>query len=997
MTDTSVAPYFDDFDEDKGFHRLLFRPGRAVQARELTQLQTILQNQITRFGQNIFVDGTVVIPGGVSVDDKYEYITVQETDVSDLVAGATIVGNTSSLIATVLQIVEVEGGDPATIYVRYTGGGSGEGGRFQDGETLTYTNLDLSGGTFTASASDAAGVGTRVVLDKGVYFIKGFFAAAPSQALIVEKYGVPVGIQEVGLIAEEEIITSADDSSLLDNANGSSNFNAPGADRLKISLTMTKKDDITDTAGNVADDYFTIVKLDGTEIIEALTRSRYALLGDELARRTYDESGNYTVDPFIGSITEDPDDETKLILTVDPGKAYVRGYEVTKTVSTNISIDKALDTSLVANTKVPTPIGSYVRTAAPTGLPALDTFAQVNLLDASDATIGTARVRGAYRESGSIYRFYLFMVSMNPTKTFNQVRKLSSSPFTVTLVGPDNVALSTNTAVLQEASASALLFPLANPRGQSIEDITVRIQRMVDFTASGGGTATLDTGSATITWEATSEWIIVRTDTGAVVSPTIAAAGSQTIGLTGLAAGVAHRAYALADRTATGTNARTKTLTSVVDETVTPDGDDIVTLANHDIFAVLSVVDDTTSEDITSRYTLDNGQRDTFYGLGRLILKTGQTAPAGDVLVTYDYFEHGSGAYFNVDSYNSLVSSPSYDYGDIPVHTLSNGTDIRLSDCFDFRPRINDAGTGFSGTGALVNELPQPNQTIQADIDYYVPRIDVVHLAPNGEFGVTQGVPSFDPQIPAYPNTVMPIYVLSLNAGTLDETDLRARFIENRRYTMRDIGAIEKRVAKVEEWTTLSLLESDTASLTVLDNDGNTRFKSGFFVDNFSDHSFSANWLPEYRASIDPRSGELRASFHEGNAPISYVDGDSSGVVLVDDFVMLSYTSSSLIEQRLASSTVNVNPYSVITGIGSVRLSPASDEWRDVVTVTNPTTVQTIPNVNPDLGANWNNWLWGWAGSATINPQVLPIISGVSPDSEIVGGISFRNRLANLV
>ena len=56
-------PYFDDFNEDKNFHRILFKPGVAVQARELTQLQTILQNQIERFGDHTFENGSRVLGG----------------------------------------------------------------------------------------------------------------------------------------------------------------------------------------------------------------------------------------------------------------------------------------------------------------------------------------------------------------------------------------------------------------------------------------------------------------------------------------------------------------------------------------------------------------------------------------------------------------------------------------------------------------------------------------------------------------------------------------------------------------------------------------------------------------------------------------------------------------------------------------------------------------------------------------------------------------------
>ena len=64
----NVAPYFDDFNEDNNFVRTLFRPGFAIQARELTQLQSVLQNQIERHGNHIFKDGAMVIPCQISLD-----------------------------------------------------------------------------------------------------------------------------------------------------------------------------------------------------------------------------------------------------------------------------------------------------------------------------------------------------------------------------------------------------------------------------------------------------------------------------------------------------------------------------------------------------------------------------------------------------------------------------------------------------------------------------------------------------------------------------------------------------------------------------------------------------------------------------------------------------------------------------------------------------------------------------------------------------------------
>ena len=70
-TDLNISPYYDDFDSNKNFYKVLFNPGRPVQARELTTLQSILQNQIESFGSNIFKEGSVVIPGNIAYDGQF--------------------------------------------------------------------------------------------------------------------------------------------------------------------------------------------------------------------------------------------------------------------------------------------------------------------------------------------------------------------------------------------------------------------------------------------------------------------------------------------------------------------------------------------------------------------------------------------------------------------------------------------------------------------------------------------------------------------------------------------------------------------------------------------------------------------------------------------------------------------------------------------------------------------------------------------------------------
>jgi hypothetical protein len=106
---------------------------------------------------------------------------------------------------------------------------------------------------------------------------------------------------------------------------------------------------------------------------------------------------------------------------------------------------------------------------------------------------------------------------------------------------------------------------------------------------------------------------------------------------------------------------------------------------------------------------------------------------------------------------------------------------------------------------------------------------------------------------------------------------------------------------------------------------------------------------------------------------------------------MLSYTEEPIVVQPLASSTINVNPYSVITNIGILNISPESDEWRDVETETIPVIVQPTPVVNPRQENNWDNWRWNWAGTGIVNPIQNDVIDVWAPDPGGAGGRIWDN------
>ena len=124
-TDFNVSPYFDDFTEDKKFHRVMYRPAFAVQARELTTQQSILQNQIEQFGDHMFKHGAMVIPGQISFDTNYFAVKLTSFNGTlSLYNANTITGGTSGVVADVVGFVATDGTDPDTLFVKYRNSGT---------------------------------------------------------------------------------------------------------------------------------------------------------------------------------------------------------------------------------------------------------------------------------------------------------------------------------------------------------------------------------------------------------------------------------------------------------------------------------------------------------------------------------------------------------------------------------------------------------------------------------------------------------------------------------------------------------------------------------------------------------------------------------------------------------------------------------------------------------------------------------------------------------
>ena len=161
----------------------------------------------------------------------------------------------------------------------------------------------------------------------------------------------------------------------------------------------------------------------------------------------------------------------------------------------------------------------------------------------------------------------------------------------------------------------------------------------------------------------------------------------------------------------------------------------------------------TSHTNITDRFELDNGQRDNYYDVGRIKLKPGKLIPSGRLLIQFDFFSHGSGDYFDVDSYSGVV-----DYEDIPSYTSdTTGEIFQLRDCLDFRPRVDDDSTvnsgnvdrSYDGSGASDCDVVEFNSDITTDFEFFLKRIDKLFLTRSGEFKISKGSSSLIPEPPS--------------------------------------------------------------------------------------------------------------------------------------------------------------------------------------------------------------------------------------------------------
>ena len=1112
-TNFNVAPYFDDFDANNNFYRVLFKPSVAVQARELTQMQTILQDQIDKFGRHVFKDGSVVEGCTLNFDDNYAYIKIRDqyangavVNVSDYVGYKLVsTGNLQAQIVNYFSGLESSEPDLNTFYVRYLNSAlyanNAPQKTFDASDTLSIKTSDdilVANVTVASAAYSPIGVGYATSVSEGTVFKKGFFIRVEPHTIVLSKYNNNPGDVIVGFITNENIVTADAQPSLYDNAVGSPNYTAPGANRLRLTANLvyrTADNTSVTAASSNTSNFFTLASFNGGKPVITYTDPQYNVLQDQMARRTYEESGDYIVDPFELSTAANTSNTQNVILEVDSGIGYVRGYRVEFINKNRVNLRKGIDERIFPNQITTANYGNYVIVNEFCGAFDTKNLAVVNLYStasshltlgdfegatAPSGLIGNARVRDVQYISGTPgtpsaqYKIYLFDINITAGGfSFADVKSLY-------LASPKAYAdpvLVSGEAQLLDTAIDNLVFPLGASAVKTINttatSFVYRSSSNTSFSSTDGlATVSLGTdqfnvsGSLSESNEARFVVVAISNGQSAALTGNVAAdtatsnlVGTSTTFSTDYVAGdyvkygnvsttEVRRVLSVTNATHMVLNAAPSfTNTSVNHYRFIPKGSTIsferndaayinvtsttsatfqigfTPTTNIDAYAYYDVyrgnavpaakainksryvkiranthpagtrgpwclglpdvtkikavyqgtlTPPNTNPDKVSSFTLDNGQRGGYYGLSYLYAAPGYTLGANDVLlVELDHYTYSTGSgigYFGINSYpiddantantNAIVTA------EVPLYTTKNGLVYDLRDCIDFRP-VSDATV--SNTDIANNSFVNPSSTqtlvsgagaytISPDSNfitaftYYLGRKDKVVLSPQGKLTVVEGNPATIPNSPRDIDGSMTLGTLIIPPyPSLSQDDVRTYnrkdysiaidLQQNRRYTMRDIGIMDKKFARLEYYTSLNLLEASAKTLVVKDDVGAERFKNGFVVDPFRGFTIADTQNQEFKAAIDLKQQELAPRISRTYIDVDFDAANSTNVTKTGDLITLTSTSVPYIQQPFASKFRNCVENIIYVWNGNIKLTPDGDAQPDV-------------DINPDVVGN---------------------------------------------
>ena len=1086
-TNLNTAPYHDDYDENNGFERILYRPGFSVQARELNQMQTIVNKQQERIANYFFNDGDTLSGGNLVVNTDVIAYTLTG-DLATIIAGSEItVGIKRS------RVVHKESDKLYCVTITQT---------FAVAEVLDQGN------NITVSAVSPASV---VSVEKGVFYIGGFPLVCQSQTIVLSETSATPSAK-IGFVVNSEIITENHEElgeALGDNSLGSSNTRAPGAHRLQATLVLSKRglNEVTTTD--------TFIEL--TRLVNGLL-NRYEVdkfateFGKRLAHRTFEESGNYIIEPFELFINTrvGAGNDAKFPVDIIGGQAYVRGFEYNGFGKRTIDVLPAIDTEAVQGSHDISPtFGNYVICESPgnqtnfaaivltpdiANQPVIELHCSTTILNTENTTqIGTAKVVALQPHVDETIRAYLRDETYTPiTGTFAGAQDGTTDPILTTDLSnaiPDRAYVDMNIQIdghvyriidsyvdtdpnpnvlklqisgaLRTAVDSTTTFNILPEKG-NIKSLAILVTGDADFITwkadvaaseiENNRTIFRDTGGSSLLFPFPVEYVsnvannfsywtidkvssasnsysasdetfypgtevsasaftrylnnyfglitsgdnrgeIMEFTEGNLTSGTLTLESDKVIDATDtvdifrvVQQSVAIKNKALRESTSGSADLSTAT-TGVL---FVADPEDIISLLQADVIHINKICEvgsltdfdvadastytdyyDDEDIDVTDKYILDNGQRDFIYDHAAIILKSGETVDNA-IAIHFSYFDtDASAGIFSVNSYSGIG------YANIPSYTsLAEQITYRLSDVLDFRPvRLSDDNNGDAVYSSVVlpdTSFPIGSPSDGIDYSFYLGRKDLIALEPNGDINVIEGLPARDPESPEGTDTSMSLFELSLRPFTGIREDISVARFAHKRYTMSEIGKMDRRIRELEELIRISSKTLDQAAASSGRIGGVARDIEDIVVT----HNNGDTENVDYDGAYDYRHRYFRPSFDVDFTPFDVEDINISGTLEAYDNTdevsdgtdeaiavqMLPYATEAFINQAAYN-----DHFRILSGVagggynGYAKITLRNHPWYDRGT-TPDIQIKDLGWLNKGFGSEWDEWSIRWTG-----------------------------------
>jgi len=1006
-------PYYDDYSLSSGYLKSLFKPGYAVQARELTQVQSMLQSQIEHFGSHIFKNGSIVLGGEIG-ESTAHYVRVSEADT---------LSNISELVGKdLLKVIMNDEGieirtDKLGKIIHTLESTKKVDGTLEDNQIIIYQPLsvysiaeneklrvsDIGNSDFTPASDGVGDVnGTdaiQISVAEGIFYVDGYFVYSSAQTTIpyianvdgIRIFSNPTAT--VGFRIDKTIINATQDETLRDPAAGFYNFNAPGSDRFKINLVM-KFETFTALAGDASNLVFTsesfleLVRIVGGNTTKKVLYSEYSEIEEALARRTYDESGHYTVTTPKIRIVEHgiafaPADADKFAVGIEPHKSYVSGFEIDTQSTLFLSADKARDIHKVVSEPFDTILGNYFVIKEETSYignywhadhedgPAVRLVRgdRYEIQDSAGSSLGYCNVLGL-RVVTDEYRLYAHNISTLPDKNITNSAKLCPLGGAGVAIGELPLYIDTVDGAVGPHSPNirSLLFPTASNGTISEGGLTGPTQLNTQIHRTFNATSSEPVYEGNTTHEFLSDYtvsgingnpIIIRSlsngadaaiDTNAEVvlgsdnrievtfNPPITGEGSYSILYDAV----------LIPSTDLKPTVRSKVRESKVDTDITSSTTKNINgklyvefkLVQADIIDLTQVSDNNSGGDdggsvIDPLYIiLDNGQRQHAYNSGLVYVEEASLVKISEeykISVTYDYYEHSGFGPVTPESYPTDI-----DYEDIPSFTdPDSGRFYRLQNYIDYRP-VQEANYEwtFSHSNPYLYGTPIHMAGAFISYDSYLPRTDTVVI--DGEdrsLKIVRGVPGVIDDSPNISPNDMSLYNIDISPYVFDlSKDIKTRFVSNNRFTMKQIGQLKTENDIRYRADIYNSLHSSALSLVnSWQLDGETSFpdQNAILVDDMTGHGFADVMDRSHNCSMDSSIGAVRPPITQKPHNVALTTGNLN---ISDDGIItfgLSDNNHIALRQKEGTGSVSTNSFGEVDYLGHMSLTPSSDFYFD--------------------------------------------------------------------